>query len=634
MKKIHIRRTIYILIAIALVGGLIIYRSNAAKNAVQYNTVKAEKGELIQTVSETGTVKSANELELSFLQSGNIAQLAAETGAIVKKDQILAELDLAGLRIQEKQSQASVDVAKAGLSKVLSGATPEAIAVAQAQVDQAYSNYKNSQKDLDNTLSLTQEAINQANKTYNDLIDKSKTTVTTQEQAVTTAQTSLDNTKLTYQKALDKSQTNAITTIEKHLSTANVALDAVNKLLTDQDGKNALSVKDITYLDSAKSGYDLSKIAYTAAQMALADAKSKPGTAMIISAIEDSMFLLNKTYSTLEDSFSALEYSVTGSVFSQTEVDAYKTTISGHLASVNAGITAIQTAQHALDDAKLSYDTSVSGAENNLLQAKSAYDSAVIASKNALNSAKLTASQQIASGQSRIDSAYEAWQLAKRQLSQVKSPARTQDIESARAQLKQAEANLDSIRNQINNGILRSPIDGIITKVNYSVGEQASPAKPVFSILQGNNLEVEIDISETDIEKVKLGNPVIITLDAFGDNVKYAGKVSFIEPAATVIQSVIYYKTTIVFDALDKTGEIKTGMTANASIQTAKKADIVKIPQRAIIEKNSHKVVRILKGKDIAETEVTTGLRGDGGMIEITAGLTGGEEIILSTKTK
>jgi len=308
-----------------------------------------------------------------------------------------------------------------------------------------------------------------------------------------------------------------------------------------------------------------------------------------------------------------LEVSLVGSSFTQTELDAYKTAISTQQTNVSTGITAVQTAQHNFNDAI-----------NNL-------NNAISAAKDALATAQVTGEQQITTAQAKADTSFMAWQLALAQLNQLKAGTHDQDISLARAQVSQAQAALDLINNQINNNIIKAPADGIVTKRNYEVGEQTSSAKAVFSLLGDNNFEIEIDVSEADINKVALHNAVEVTLDAFGEDVKFYGQVNFIEPAETVIQDVIYYKVKINFDGQGK--NIKSGMTANANITTARRDGVLIMPARAIVERSGDgRFARLLVNKEMKEAPITIGLRGDNSLVEILSGVKEGDEVITYIK--
>ena len=150
-------------------------------------------------------------------------------------------------------------------------------------------------------------------------------------------------------------------------------------------------------------------------------------------------------------------------------------------------------------------------------------------------------------------------------------------------------------------------------------------ADPVISLLCVGKFQIEVDIPEADIAKVKLQDPVEISLDAFPDEI-FTGKVIKIDPAETIIQGVVYYKVTVGFDKTDK--RIKSGMTAEVEIITKQKENVLLIPQRAVLIKNGKEMVRVLDEGEIKEVEVKTGIRGEEGKIEILSGLKEGDKVI------
>jgi len=150
-----------------------------------------------------------------------------------------------------------------------------------------------------------------------------------------------------------------------------------------------------------------------------------------------------------------------------------------------------------------------------------------------------------------------------------------------------------------------------------------------------NNFEIEVDISEADIAKIRKDNPAEITLDAFGDEVKFPGQVYSIEPAETIIQDVIYYKVKVELSEKDevKMAGIKSGMTANVIITTSFRDNVLIMPSRAVVEKNGgNKYVRVLVGKKVIEAPVEVGLRGDEGLVEVLSGVKEGDEVITFVK--
>lgn len=631
VKKFKI---IFIIVFLVLLVTVYFFLANG-KAKIEYTTVKAENGNLVQTVSEVGTVKATKEFDLNFLQSGKIGKLPVKIGDKVEEEQVLAELDYGSLSIKEQEAQANLDVANANLNKLLAGATSQTTAVSQAQVDQAKTSYSASLSELEKIKDRVSEDIAQAEKTLSDLEDGGSDSITPLEQAVITAQTDLSNTKSTYQQSINNKKSVALTTIDNKLVTANTALDNINTILDDDDAKAPMESKSKVYLVNTNTSYANGLVLLATAENNLATAERTQIDNDVVSASQSSLSALNEVFKGLDYCYKALESSVVSYTFTQADLDAYKATVSAQMTAVSSAISSVQTAQHNFEDAVLAYQTNVAGSENNLTKAQVNLSDAKRSAQNSLASLMVSSDQQIAAAQTKVDTSLESWQVAKMQLIQLKSPARSQDISLYQAQVKQAEASLNLVRKQVEDSIIKSPIAGTVIRVEYEIGEQVSAAKPVIAILGENNFEIEVDISEADIAKIKKDNPAEITLDAFGDQAKFSGKVYSIEPAETVIQDVIYYKVKIEFteEQANYASIVKSGMTANVIITTNYKENVLLIPLRAVIEKNGDgKYVRILQNGKAVESPVEIGMRGDGGLVEILSGVKTGEDIITFEK--
>jgi RND family efflux transporter MFP subunit len=177
---------------------------------------------------------------------------------------------------------------------------------------------------------------------------------------------------------------------------------------------------------------------------------------------------------------------------------------------------------------------------------------------------------------------------------------------------------------------LRAPIDGQITKIHKKPGELVSGADVVMNLLSPH-YEIQVDIAEVDVPKIKVGNKVVVTLDAFGPDTTFTGEVAVIDPASTLIQDVVYYKVRIRLD--DTAQSVKPGMTANVSVATAQKENVLFVPARTIRTRDDgSRYVRVLVGINEEERDVKLGLRGNEGKTEILSGVSEGEKIIVSKK--
>ena len=591
-----ILRNKYFIILVLIAVGVGVYFALNRKPAVNYTTAVVTRGSLTQTVSETGMIKAAEEIDLNFPAAGKIAKIYAAVGDKVKKDQVLAELDSTDLVLKEREAQANLRVAQASLAKLLAGATAGELAVSQASVKQAENAYTaavNEEDKIKNTASLN---IAQAQKDLDNLYLTSGGAITSEQQAVKN-----------YQAA-------ALTVLEAKIPVAANALDNINTILADNDAKNFLGAGNASLVPAAKNSYNQSNLSLSTARTSLAEVKLSQTNLGLNLALYDGLNGLNQTFSALNTTYSLLEVSIVGGNFTQTNLNTYKTNISAQQTNVTNGISALETAQNNLNDSLNDLDNGISSA------------------KDALAAAEAKAAEQLAAASAKTDNSYRAWQVAEAQLNKLKAGASAPDINLSQAQVSQARAALNSAINQIANNIIKAPADGTITKKNYEAGEQFIQSKPVFSLLSVSDFRIEVDVSEADIAKVALNDPVEITLDAFGQDLKISGLVNFIEPAETVIQEVVYYKVKINFDG--KNLAVKPGMTANLNITTAKKDGVLIVPSRGIIEKNGEKRVRRLNGGRLNEITVTVGLRGDNGLVEVLSGLNEGDLVVTFASEK
>ncbi len=253
--------------------------------------------------------------------------------------------------------------------------------------------------------------------------------------------------------------------------------------------------------------------------------------------------------------------------------------------------------------------------------------------KQAIASQKATNQKDITTAQTAVNNAQSTLELRQKELALQKAGATIEQLKAQEAQVKAAEANVNNTVTQIAKTVLRSPINGIVTQQDAKKGEIVSASSILVSLISEAQFEIEAFIPEVDIAKLKLADQAKITLDAYGENIGFEAVVTAINPAETVIEGVATYKVTLQFLTQDE--RIKPGMTANLDILTAQKENVIAVPYRSLIEKDSQKYVRILIGKQtIKERMVITGLRGSDGNIEIVQGLNPGDKVIIFLEEK
>jgi hypothetical protein len=135
-----------------------------------------------------------------------------------------------------------------------------------------------------------------------------------------------------------------------------------------------------------------------------------------------------------------------------------------------------------------------------------------------------------------------------------------------------------------------------------------------------------VPFSESDITKIKVGQPATVTLDALA-GVELGAHVTAISTIGTTSSSVVSYNATITLDQNDK--QVRPGMSASAAVITGQ-AQGVTLPNSAVTGSGTTGVVQLLKNGKPVPTQVVVGLRGDS-RTQIISGLSSGQQVSVTT---
>ncbi|MCX7673577.1 MAG: efflux RND transporter periplasmic adaptor subunit [Thiobacillaceae bacterium] len=198
--------------------------------------------------------------------------------------------------------------------------------------------------------------------------------------------------------------------------------------------------------------------------------------------------------------------------------------------------------------------------------------------KRALVREQFLSPAELDSAQAAHDSAREQLRLAEANLR-----AGADQLEAARAQVVQRAAALRQAEVELAHTVIRSPVDGVVISRNVDVGQTvaASLQAPVlFTIAQDlRRMEVNIAVDEADVGRVKPGQKVRFTVDAYPGE-RFNGRVSEIRKAAQTVNNVVTYSVMVSADNPD--GKLLPGMTANARILTDERERVLKVPNEAL----------------------------------------------------
>ncbi|OZQ58531.1 hypothetical protein CA600_30330, partial [Paenibacillus sp. VTT E-133280] len=150
---------------------------------------------------------------------------------------------------------------------------------------------------------------------------------------------------------------------------------------------------------------------------------------------------------------------------------------------------------------------------------------------------------------------------------------------------------------------LTAPIDGTVTAVNIANGEKAMDGSELIDITNYANLSVIVQVDELDIPTVKLGMPATISLDALPDT-EFKGSVTKIAKEGTVSNGVSLFDVTV---GLTSSEGALVGMSAEVSVTTAEKKDVLTVPVEAVQERNGKYTVALPLTAGSTENSSTEG---------------------------
>jgi HlyD family secretion protein len=148
---------------------------------------------------------------------------------------------------------------------------------------------------------------------------------------------------------------------------------------------------------------------------------------------------------------------------------------------------------------------------------------------------------------------------------------------------KQAQANLDEAQVNLNYTDILSPVDGVVVSRNVDVGQTvaASFQTPTLFLIAEDltKMQVDTNASESDVGRVREGQPAAFTVDAYPGKPFHA-TVAQVRNAPVTVQNVVTYDVVLAVD--NPNLELKPGMTANVAVTTARRDGVLRVPARAL----------------------------------------------------
>jgi len=250
--------------------------------------------------------------------------------------------------------------------------------------------------------------------------------------------------------------------------------------------------------------------------------------------------------------------------------------------------------------------------EQELIDAQNAYDEALRIVE------LLELEQQVA--QANLDAAQASLDAAQRAYDRVKDGPNADDVSVLETRIAAAQAALDTTR-------IIAPFEGTITEINLKPADRVAPGSVAFRLDALSNLEVDVQVSEIDINRIQVGQPVTLSFDAILDQ-EYHGMVIEVARVGNVVQGVVQFNVTVELTDADEA--VRPGMTAAVNIVVEQLDNVLLVPNRAVRLVDGQRVVYILQDQQLEAVQITLGATSDIDSEVIAGDLRAGDLIVLN----
>ncbi|HOS42136.1 MAG TPA: efflux RND transporter periplasmic adaptor subunit [Armatimonadota bacterium] len=586
-------RWIIAIAVIAVVAGFFIVKARQqGKPEPIISTATVFRGTVTSSVSGNGILQPVTTVEVKSNVGGQIVELAVDEGDLVRAGQLIARIDPADALSALEQMEAD-----------LTGAT--------ARVH-------SSRESLE--LQRRQQVTN----------------VAAAEQAVASARA-----RLAQAEKLADMQT---TTSESAVQQATESLAAARARLAQAEAQAAAQPRlTATAIKQAESSLAAARSALQQTKTALAPQK--------IAAAQASFDQAQANYAHAETNLARQQQLLAKGYVPRSQVDTAQQSFAVAKAQ-------LATARQKLDTVKDEAREDIQAAQARVDQAEAA-----LASAQANGMQDDLKRQDATAARAAVKQA-EA-NLAAAQAGKGQDTVKVQDIAAARAALKQAEANLASARasahqvqirreeitqaeasrartaasvanarTQVSYSTITAPRDGVVVKKYVEVGSIVTAGRSslggsgagvgLVDIADVTKMRIQVDVDETDIGKIRVGQNVDITVDAYPDEL-FSGLVTKIAPQATTTQTVTTIPVTVQLDWTDR--RLKPGMNATCDFITERHTDALLVPSEAVNETDSGATVTVMVDGKRVTRSVRVGIVGVDNT-EILEGVSAGESVV------
>ena len=582
------------LVAVIAGGAVVASRATAQAPKAEIRTQAVTKGSVIQSVAVSGSVAAMNQTKMSFKSSGKIAAVYVAVGQAVTAGQPLAKLDTTDLEAALAQAQANLVTAQNNYNRTASTASDAQKALTQAR-QQAAQDLTTAQNAL-NKLTTNYAA---AKTNFGSFTDNATSGVASFEDSLTTIQSQIDALIAMMSQIVGGGDTGDLRNAYNAISGANApalqnaranSASLLSPALSDYQSAKSALLSAVASFDSAyAAGSDTTSIA---SQFQLAQTNYTIAASRLQSAFDTTTAVLGSVQTAVTSAQASLNTQNTKNLHDP--FDQWR-------ASLATLYTLVGNQQQNVSTVKLKL--SQAGTYTNTMN-----DAVGGSIANAQQNVTTTAQR----GQQSIDAA------------QTNVNAKPYDLTNSQASVDNAAAAVDTAQANVTNAVVTAPAAGVVASIASQVGETA--ANPFMVLANTTSMVLHGTLGESDVAKVKLGLVANITVDAVGTGARMTGRVTSLDPVATIQQGVPVYGVDVTIDLPNPA--VKAGMTGTATVVIASRQGVLTVPNLAIRTTGGRRYLQILKDGEAVDTDATFGIANET-VTEVQSGVSEGDLVVL-----
>jgi RND family efflux transporter MFP subunit len=594
----------------AAAGAYLTVGSSSSQSAAP-RTAQSARGVVLSSVSASGNLQAPSSIAVNFKAAGRLVSVDVMPGQHVAAGQVLGRTDPASAQLAVRSAEASLHSAQAQLKQTLAGETPQQRAQDRVAILQAALSLRTART----TLADTKQSVAQDEKTLATAIAQAEAQLASDQ-----SQLQQDLAQLNTDQAVYNAAVPAVDADKTALASAQA------KQQSDQQGQYDAQGAQTTH--SSQLSDDQSKLsaAESKLQQDQAACNADPTAPECAQIAGDQALVATYTNAVAAD---------------RSSLGSDQSTLTGYQKTLAADSAAVSAAQSKLSDDQATLNTAKSAvtADTNAVHSD---QKAITADQNQLANARNSRASGLVKGRQSLHGATQQLSsavLGKRATATSnavkQSPAQAGTVAAAEAGVEQAQVNLATANQTLADTVLRAPVAGTVAAVSGIAGQEISASgsgsgtssTDFVTLTNLSGMQIVAGFSETDVAKLRLGQPATVTVSAL-PNRQLAARVIAIDTTSTVVSNVVTYNVTFALDNAER--RLKPGMTADVSVVVAERDNAVHVPTAAVTGSGANASVTVLRNGKQVSVPVVAGLKGDSST-QIVRGLRAGETVVLPT---